>query len=236
MTLALKSWLEVQRRLLIGLLGWGFMLVMFFVASRGQNPARPQGMKAVSPLCWVEIVMVMVFGALLAGSGVTTQMCNAAAARMPDSVLFTLSLPVSRRQLFRTRAVLGGFAALFLMVLFWLLLPVLLTMIAARPPFRLLLVALPFQLVTALFAYSLGLLGSALLSDVAMAWTMGAAGGLGGIGAGLEWPPLSHFLNFASGASYMTSGHISWTGVVVCLALSAVFISAAVRTIERREF
>jgi hypothetical protein len=236
MTLALKSWIEVRRRLLIGLLGWAFVTVTFYFSMRDDSIVRSQTARTVSAICSVETVMLMSFGAILAGSGVMTQICNATSARMPDSALFTLSLPVSRRRLFLSRAVLGALGVLLMIALFWALLPLLFASITGAPTLRVLAGAILFQFVTAALAYTFGLLGTCLLNDMTLSWVIGAAGGLGGIGAGLRWGPLVRFLNFASGATYMTTGQISWTGLTVCVALSCLFVFAAVRTIERREF
>jgi len=236
MTLSLKSWIEVRRRLLIGLLGWAFVTVTFYFSMRDDSAVHSRTARAVSAICSVETVMLMCFGAILAGSGVMTQLCNSTSARMPDSVLFTLSLPVSRRRLFLSRALLGALGVLLMIVLFWAQLPLLFASLAGAPPLRVLLAAILFQFVAAALAYSFGLLGTCLLSEMTLSWVIGAAGGLGGIGAGLQWGPLVHFLNFASGATYMTTGQISWTGLAICVALSCLFVFAAVRTIERREF
>jgi len=235
MALALKSWLEVRVRLLIGVAGWCFMLLMFWLVAHDEHGSRNVS-QAIGPICAVVVVMVMVFGAMLAGTGVLTQLCNSASTRMADSVLFTLSLPVSRRRVFATRALQGAGAAALMMLLFWTLLPVLLGRFGVSPPFRLLLAAIPFQLVAAALAYTFALLGTCLFSEMVMAWILGGTGLLGGIGAGLGWQPLTGFLDFASGATYMTTGQISWFGVAVCVALSCLFVFAAVRTIERREF
>ena len=237
MTLALKSWMELRRRLMIGGLAWAFVVGMFCLIGRGDHGGRTdppaEQMRAV---CHMEIVMLMVFAGLLAGSGVLTQICNSTSARMPESVLFTLSLPVSRRSLFYTRALEGAVGALFMLLFFWLLLPLLSGMLGLPTPVAVLISAMPFQLLAAALAYSAALLGSCVLSDVVLAFAFGITGALGGMGAGLEWAPLARFLDFASGAAYMTSGHISWTGIVVCVALCCAFVISAVRIIERREF
>lgn len=235
MALALKSWLEVRSRLFIGILAWTFNLLMFWIMSRDPHGAHA-GARAIGPVCSVIVVMVMVFGAMLAGSGVLTQMCNSASARMPDSVLFTLSLPASRRSVFVTRVLEGAIGVLFMAMLFWILLPLLLRSVGAVLPFRVLLTTIPFQLTAAALAYTFGLLSTCLFSDMVMTWILAGSGALGGVGAGLGWQPLSRFLDFASGATYMTTGQVSWTGLAVSIALSCLFVITALRTIEAREF
>jgi hypothetical protein len=232
MTLTLKSWFEVRRRMGVVLLGWIFVGIVFYAGTLDGSHVREEFSRASS----VEIAVLMVFGSLLAGSGVTTQSCNAAMARMPDSVLFTLSLPVSRRGAFLTRAAQGSLGLVVIVFLFWSLLPVLFRSLPGAPAWRVLVVALLFQFVAAALAYSVKLLAECLISETTQALIAAAAVAIGGVGAGLRWPPLVRFLSFASGATYMTTGQISWIGLSACVALSCLLVSSAVHVIERREF
>jgi hypothetical protein len=141
---------------------------------------------------------------------------------------------MSRRRLFFSRAAQGALALLPAVVLFWLLLP----LMALRQPNwpHSLLGALPFQLLAAAVGYSAALLGLSTLNETAFGFVMGALGGLAGLGSGLEWPPLRSILDFASGAAYVLTGHVSWSAVAACIALSCLFVVFALRIIERREF
>ena len=238
MTLALKSWFEVRRRSRLALLGWVFMVFMFLIGSRGDNEharAAYAG-SALSEVGSLEVVMLMVFGSLLAGSGVTTQSSNAMTARMQDSVLFTLSLPVRRRSAFLTRAALGALAVVPMVLLCWAVVPLMMRFTPAAPPAHLLAEAIPFQLVGVALAYSGKLFVECLVGEMTQMWLVGGAVIAGLVTTGLRWPPMVRFINFASGATYITTGQISWIGIAVCLALSCAFVFAAVHVIERREF
>jgi len=238
MTLALKSWFEVRRRLRLALLGWVFMGLIFLMGTHGdhgrsQDESGDQALKAIGT---IEVVMLMVFGSVLAGGGVTTQSCNAMTARMRDSVLFTLSLPVSRRGAFLTRAALGAVAVLPMVLLCWAFVPLLLHFSPTPVPVRLLAAAIPFQFMAVMLAYSGKLFMECLVGEMTQVWLFGGAVFAGMITAGLRWPPMIRFLDFVSGAAYMTTGQISWFGVGACLAVSCLFVVAAIQVIERREF
>jgi len=153
---------------------------------------------------------------------------------MADSALFTLSLPVSRRRLFFSRAAQGAIALLPTVLLFWALLPLL----APRQPGwpHGLIRALPFQLLAGAVGYSAALFGLSVLNETVFGLVVGMFGAFAGLGAGLEWPPLRQILDFASGATVVTTGRVLWAAVAACIALSCVFLVFAVRTVERREF
>lgn len=235
MTLAYKSWLEIRPRLFVLVGGWLFVLLTF-VATARHDPARDHAMRAFHAISSVEAIMLIVFGAMLAGSGVVSQGCARGTPRMPESVLFTLSLPVSRRRLLLSRAAVGALVLAPMVVLFWLVLPVVARAVPGMPSRHALMAALPVQFVSATLGYTLALAGTAVFSEMIFAWILGSAGALAGIGAGLDAPVLSGFLDFASGTTYVSSGHVPWTGIAVCLALSCLSVFIAVRAIERRDF
>ncbi|HZU29346.1 MAG TPA: hypothetical protein VFA04_27735 [Bryobacteraceae bacterium] len=231
MTFALKSWLELRRRISIAAAVWVFILIAFMTPPAFGPSHANDGFRAFA---WVDTVMLVCFGAMLAGNGVMTQSCGWAGGRMADSVLFTLSLPFSRRRLFLARAGQGAIALLPTVVLFWALLPLL----GLRQPVwpHALIRALPFQLLTGMVGYSAALLGLCLFSETVFGFVVGGVGAIAGLGSGLEWPPSRSILDFASGATYVITGHISWTAVAACVVLSCLFVVFAVRAIERREF
>lgn len=230
MILAYKSWLELRRRAMIALGVWFFLLIVFSAAS-----ARDHGRKSddsFRAFAEVDTTMLLVFGAILAGNGVMTQSCGLASGRMGDSVLFTLSLPVSRRRVFLSRAAQGAVALVPMVLLFWLLI-----LLLRQPDWpHSLIAALPFEYIGAALGYSLALLGLALLSEMVFGLTLGIAGAMAGIAASIRLGPVTWFFDFVSGAQYLTTGRISWAGVAACIVLSCVFVFAAVRIIERREF
>lgn len=222
MTLALKSWFEVRRRMWFVLLAWAMLGLMFFPGQRsGSHHETPA--QDLRDACTLEILMLMLAGSVLAGSGVTTQNCSALTARMPDSVLYTLSLPVTRRGALLTRAVEGIAGLVPTVLLFWTVLALGLRLIPAAPPFHVMEAALLFQLAAAVLAYSLKLLFAALMGEMEQSFAVIVLFVAGGMATSLGWRPVLAFLNFASGATYMISGHIAWWGLAVCAALSCAF-------------
>src|SRR5581483_12043931 len=194
---------------------WVFILIAFMSPPMHHDTRQYEAFRAFA---WVDTVMLLCFGAMLAGNGVMTQSCGWGPGRMADSVLFTLSLPVSRRRLLLARAGQGAVALLPIVVLFWLLLPIMSLRLQGWP--HSLIGVLPFQLLAAVVGYSAALLGLCLLNETAFGVVLGIMGGLAGLGAGLQWPPLRQILDFASGATFVITGHVSWAAVAACIALS----------------
>jgi hypothetical protein len=113
-----KAWLETRWRFVFTI-GW-MMLPWLAIPLLGVNPER----------LWrsleLESVLLYCFAALfLAGAGINSQTFYAATAGYHGSMLYTLSLPVSRRRLFFVRAGLGAVETCALVVmtvgmtLFW---------------------------------------------------------------------------------------------------------------------
>jgi len=103
-----KAWLEIRWRFafLVGstLLIW---LTPFWMPSTGVSPA------AIASRLWMGThlgtVFLYIFSAIyLAGSGINSQTLYGATSGFHGSMLFTLSLPVSRRRLLFTRTGLGA--------------------------------------------------------------------------------------------------------------------------------
>jgi hypothetical protein len=106
-----KAWLEIRWRFCFlaatALLVW---FTPFWMPSTGVSPA------AIASRLWVGThlgtVLLYIFSAVyLAGSGINTQTTYAATSGFHGSMLFTLSLPVSRRRLLFARAELGAVLA-----------------------------------------------------------------------------------------------------------------------------
>jgi ABC-2 type transport system permease protein len=122
-----KGWLETRLRLLFSLAFFGIFLIQAHVMG-GIKP--PDGAKAdpVKVYAITEIFLVATLCGMVAGAGIATQPAFQGAKGLHGSMLFTLSLPVSRFRLLAVRAGLGwlemagGIAAMCCGL--WILFPV----------------------------------------------------------------------------------------------------------------
>jgi hypothetical protein len=96
-----KAWLETRWRFIFTI--GSMMLVWLTIPLMGAPPERLWGALALGS------TLLCCFAAIfLAGAGINSQTLYAATAGYHGSMLFTLSLPVSRRRLFFVRAGLGA--------------------------------------------------------------------------------------------------------------------------------
>src|SRR4051812_40815571 len=95
-----KGWLETRFKVLFALCLIGLALVSLH--SIGGNASAP-----VKGVVGMTAIFVVTFSAFLAGAGIATQPALQATKGLHGSMLFTLSLPVSRLQLLAVRACLG---------------------------------------------------------------------------------------------------------------------------------
>lgn len=105
-----KAWHETRWRL-VGLIGmFGVLLLPQMLGTGHASPWKV--LKAVSPMLdWLAAMF-------LSGAGVNTQTAYRSTAGFHKSMLYTLSLPVSRQRLFSVRAGLGAIeAGLFVLIL-----------------------------------------------------------------------------------------------------------------------
>ena len=233
----LKAWLETRWRLAwAGLVGLLFFSMPLMSMGTHLSPTASQARLATYMVLIAEAAFMATI--MLAGSGIHTASTRAGASDKgaDRSIVFTLSLPVSRRGAFLTRAALGAVAVLPMVLLCWAFVPLLLHFSPTPVPVRLLAAAIPFQFMAVMLAYSGKLFMECLVGEMTQVWLFGGAVLAGMITAGLRWPPMIRFLDFVSGAAYMTTGQISWFGVGACLAVSCLFVVAAIQVIERREF
>jgi hypothetical protein len=101
-----KGWLETRLPLLFSLAFFGIFLIQAHVMG-GIKP--PDGVKAdpVKVYAITEIFLVATLCGMVAGVGIATQPAFQGAKGLHGSMLFTLSLPVSRLRLLAVRAGLG---------------------------------------------------------------------------------------------------------------------------------
>ena len=102
--LLLKGWLETRFRMFIPV----FMAAWLLYAMHARSMPR-QGILAIAQ--YSMPVMVMIFFIILAGAGIATQSPFRATKGLHGSMMFTVSLPVSRLRLVAVRAAIGWLEA-----------------------------------------------------------------------------------------------------------------------------
>jgi hypothetical protein len=236
----MKYWLETRYRFFMVftpfllMIGMGFLQVGH-VRPNTQIPAeqRLSVILAIFTLFWI------VPGAMLASSGIKTQPPLTATKGLHGSVHFTLSLPVSRIRLLRSRAGLGilemAIVILLAVIGFGFLLPL------QFPELRLPATDFARYGVTVfaftLAVYSLSTLLATFMDDLWQMWgTMIAVGAARGLTA-LVKPPQSMDVFQALGANspLLTHSFPVWP-VVLSLAVAACLCSAAARSVRERDY
>jgi hypothetical protein len=230
-----KGWLETRWRLLMWLVFMAIFLVFFYFV--GSKP--PTG--PVTPLVGfiqfsIPSAMVMI-SAFLAGAGITTQTGLQAAKGLHGSIIFTLSLPVSRFRLLAVRAGVGwlemacGIGALCCGM--WVVFPALRGTVT---PVEMLEYAGTVVACTSAL-YSIGVVLATFLDDQWRIWgTM--------IGSVALWSlpnvtPLPAFVNIfrAMGEGSPLLAHtIPWAALAFSLGLAAILFLAALKVVQTREF
>lgn len=124
----LKAWLETRWRLFFMLLMGALLLALPVEALGNARPAHPQQLIAI--LLQVSVFVSFVGAIMLAGNGIETASPRPGPSEHSNerSMLFTLSLPVTRTRLFAVRTIIGLVETVVLLASFgavvvWLLIP-----------------------------------------------------------------------------------------------------------------
>jgi hypothetical protein len=232
--LLFKAWLEVRWRFafLVGsiLLIW---LTPLWIPATGVHTSVP------AARFWMVIqlasVLLFIFTAIfLAGSGINTQGMYTFTPGFHGSMLFTLSLPISRRRLLFARAGLGALFTCFLVVVMsgYIL--------YLRPEATSVLQALAYltrTMVCTMAIYSFSVLLSCLLDET---WHV--------TGAFIFWTTVFLMQSKSSWVAqvsplrgmslncYPITATMPWAPVIASLALTCAFLWIAVAVVQRKEY
>ena len=245
MTLWWKAWLELRWRFLLPMLLTPLCLWWLFPGTAGLILADPDVLARVRPrsagfgltLNLLSLVVWPLLAIAYAGAGINTQTGYAARHGVHPSMLFTLSLPVTRRRLLLVRAAAGLLA--FLAVVSWQCGFAWL----ASPYFRAAVTAgqVALYVVCAVVAsgvfYWLAVLLATFLDEMTVAYASFAA----------VWTVL--VVRFAvprfaaidifrgmGDLSYPMTGRMPWTALGVCAGISLALAAAALWVAERKEY
>jgi hypothetical protein len=180
---------------------------------------------------------VMMFCALLSGAGIATQPPFQATKGVHGSMLFTLSLPVSRLRLVAVRATIGWLEVAgligILLTSMWFISPTL-RMIAT--PWGMFEFAATV-IICGSSIYSLSVLLATFLEDQWRIWgTMLATVGLWWLSHHIHLPAATDIFLAMSKGSPLFTHTMPWAAMSFALALTAAFFFAALKVAEVREY
>jgi hypothetical protein len=225
-----KGWLETKFKLLFGC----GIIVFFFVSMSSIGVRGPAGLK---PFVATAVICVAMLSIVLPGAGIATQTSFGATKGLHGSMLFTLSLPVSRLRLVAVRAAIGWLelAASIgaLCCGMWFLFPVLR---AGSTP-KLMLLHLLVQLVCASALYFVGVFLTTFLDDQLRTWcSMILFATLGWLSKRTPKMGALDILRAMHDNSPLLSGAVPWLTVAFSCAVVAIAFIGAVKIAQWREY
>jgi hypothetical protein len=233
-----KGWLETRGKALFALMYAVFPVLFLPLTARNLAPASHPAMPALQHTIGFLGFYWAAFGPpmLLAGSGIKTQTLRAQRG-VHSSMLYTLSLPVSRLRLFLTRAGLGfgELAAVLLIAPLGILVifPTIRPNVTPRDLFEYWISALA----CGIFFCSVGVLFSTFLDDLTQNWSSMAASIF------FWWAltnshvpaPLDIFNVIGANAPLFTHS-LPWAPMGVAIAAAAILCTAALMIVRVREY
>jgi hypothetical protein len=225
-----KGWLETRFRLLFVLSISGLVLVML-------HSGGLKGPAALLALLQGTTMFVALFPAMLAGAGIATQPSFQATRGIHGSMLFTLSLPVSRRRLLAVRASLGWLEIVggigILNCGMWVLFPLLREATTPEEMFKYSIVLM----VCASAFYSISVLLATFLDDLWRVWgSMLTFGAIWWLSTNTPLPPSANIFRAMVKDSPLLAHTMPWTAMAVSLGLAAILFFAALKIVKTREY
>jgi ABC-2 type transport system permease protein len=229
-----KGWLETRLRLLFGL---AFMCAfMIFFYSIGTK-APPPGAKPVVGVALFAMGFAATVSGGLSGAGINTQSSFQATKGLHGSMLFTLSLPVSRCRLLAVRAGLGWLEMTgvigTLCCGLWLVFPALRGAVTAVEMFE----YAGTLIACASACYSISVVLATFLDDLwRMFGSMIAFWALWGLSNYAPLPVSVNIVRAMGEGSPLLTHTMPWTAMGVSLALAAILFFAALKIVQVREY
>jgi hypothetical protein len=223
-----KGWIETRFRLLFALGFVGFVLVA----------AYSNGLKApVKAFAGNAPLLVAVLSGLLASAGITTQPALQATKGLHGSMLFTLSLPVSRFRLLTVRAGLGwlemagGIGTLCCGM--WALFPILRATTTAAE----MLEYAGVLITCASGIYFISVLLATFLDDLWRVYgTMISFVALWWLSDRTPLPASVNIFRAMEEGSPLIAHMMPWTAMAFSLGLAAILFFAALKIVQTREY
>lgn len=180
----------------------------------------------------------LMMGTFLAGAGVNTQTTYGLKQGTHPSMLYTLSLPVRRRDLVLSRSLLGALFAIVLTFLPGLVVWALSPLVTKFPlPLNSVLIYSSFIAAGGMALYWLSVLFASFLDEqwqLYATWITAVIIVL--LGQLTRIPVLSTFVHFSSSEIWIRTHTVPWSVAAVILALSITCLVGALRIVEQREY
>jgi hypothetical protein len=231
-----KGWLETRFKLLF-LVGFATLLLFFQYSVR--NAATPPGGKnpALGFVMFSTPGLVLMLCAILGGAGIATQPSFQASKGLHGSMLFTLSLPVSRLRLLAIRASIGWLEVAGVVVALccgmWLVSPV----FRAMSTFAEMMEYAGTLIACATALYCLSVLLATFLDDQWRAWgTMLASVALWWLSINTPLPASANIFRAMREGSPLLAHTVPWTAMAFSLGLAAILFFAAMKVVQTREY
>lgn len=229
-----KGWLETRFKLLFSLAVMAVFLLLFY--SMGTSSA-PSGNGLLMAVLLFSMSCVGLVSGLLAGAGITTQPTVRSTKGLHGSILYTLSLPVSRFRLLAVRAGLGwvemAAAIGFFCCGMWAVFPLLRATATPAQMFEYEAGLIAFA--TALYFMSVFL--ATFLDDRSrMVGTMIAFGALWWLSNHTALPPSADIFRAMGSGSPLLAHTIPWPAIAISLGLATVLFLAALKVVQTREY
>jgi hypothetical protein len=232
----LKGWLETRIRLCVSL---GFLaLLLVFGRSVPTTPVAPGARLPIfGVILFSNPTSIIMACAFLAGAGIATQPSFQATKGLHGSILFTLSLPVSRLRLLAVRTFIGWLEAMCAIGIFcsaqWLATPALRAVVTATEMFE----YAGTIMVCASALYFLSVLLATFLEDQWRVWgTMLGSAGLWGLSSRGFLPASADLFRAMGTDSPLIAHTIPWTALGFSLGLCMVLFLAALSIVQTREY
>ena len=189
---------------------------------------------------WFKLVLLIMWPvyAVTLGATLVAASCPWMAGGLGAAGLFTYSLPVSRRRVLLTHAVLVVVEMVLVALVPSLIFPITSRLTGGEFPFGIAIVHALLLSIGGLVFISLTFLLTAVFNSQLKIMAIGIA-----IAFALFFPlrqieefPWWNIYHVMSGETYFRYGKIPWPGLLASLGLSALMMLAAVRIYERRDF
>ena len=236
-----KSWLETRIRFfvmlgVIALTAWYVspeVMGRLLARSKPASAFAQSGQVALNSL-WLVWAPIAV---LLGGAGINTQTLRGVTHGPHGSMLFTLSLPVRRRRLLDIRVALGAletaFVIFFTCLFTWSVSPLLRAHVGVST-------VLVYALISLVGSSVFYCLSSFLATFLDESWQFNGA--FISVGVMMFLPlPIKKFFSWdfsrmLGNPTHLKASDLPWPGILICLALSAAFLFAAVQVVERKQY
>jgi len=224
-----KAWMECRFRALLT----GVVLAIYLLLGRFPLAECKGELTSWNWYCKFVTVFGAVVAIMFAGSGINSQSSWGMLRGFHPSMYFLLSLPVSRLRALLVRAITG-------MLLTFLYVPTSIVFYAlfAHLSARQAVSSIFFITLGAFATFGIATFLSTLFDElVSSSLALGGVAGMFGGWAALDWTKVKlDPMTIFSGQQLAQTGQVNWVAAILCAATGVLFLLAALRVVERKEY